>query len=251
MKKGTTKPLAKWSLVLLGILAIGWVIYLMPLGRELAVRLLGKTGSMSTPLLRRALQDENHMVRWAARDALLELGPRAVPPLVRALTDKDARVRAQAAQALSALGPTARDALPSLIAAFNDPDDDVRVKAMTALRFIGEQPVEAFPTLLSISHDSSNGHVRAVAVQTLGAFGNLDINLLTPAFLQSLKDPDAEVRTEAAEAFSKLARRRMLPDEAIPALREALKDPSKEVRDEAAEALSMIGIEQRTSDDKD
>jgi hypothetical protein len=79
MRKGTTRPLAKWLLGFLGILAVGWVIYFMPLGRELAVRLLGKTGSMSTPLLRRALQDENHMVRWAARDALLELGPPETP----------------------------------------------------------------------------------------------------------------------------------------------------------------------------
>jgi HEAT repeat protein len=64
--------------------------------------------------------------------------------------------------------------------------------------------------------------------------------LVTPAFLQSLKDPDAEVRAEAAEALGKLARRRVMPKEAVPALKEALKDPSPNVRSEAAEALSMV-----------
>jgi HEAT repeat protein len=248
MKNLANKPL--WLLGFLSIFVIGWVVYLIPLGRELTVTLLGKTGPRSTPLLGRALQDENHMVRWAARDALLALGTRAVPPLIRGLTDKDPRVRAQATQALLVLGPKAKDALPALIAAFNDPDDEVRAKAMVALRFIGEQPVEVFPTLLAIARADAKGHIRAVALQTLGAFGYLDIKGLTPAFLQSLKDQDAEVRTEAAEAFSKLARRQMLPEEAIPALKEALNDPNKDVRDEAAEALSSVRQNEGRAADK-
>src|SRR5438874_256669 len=112
MKNSAGKTLAKWLVGCVGILAIGGVIYLVPLGRELTVRLLGKLGPVATPLLRRALQDDNHMVQWAARDALLEQGVRAVPPLLRGLTDTNARIRAEAAVALSFLGPTANDALP-------------------------------------------------------------------------------------------------------------------------------------------
>ncbi len=257
MKKLLNKALTKLLVGCLGILLIGWIIYLLPLGRELTVSLLGKMGPVAVPLLRHALQDEDHMVQWAAHDALKELGARAVPSLVRALSDKEARVRAEAAEALSVVGQHAKDALPALVAAFNDPDDGVRVKAMEAIRYLDhEKSVEALPTLLTILRDDPNGHVRAVAVEAAGSFGPLEIQRVTPALLQALKDQDAEVRTEAAEALGKLARHRVMngksfPEEAIPALKEALNDPSRSVRDEAAEALSMIGIREGTSAEKD
>src|SRR6266404_1451345 len=103
MKKPAIQTIAKWLVGCLGMLLIGWIIYLTPLGRELAVSSLGKIGPVAVPLLRHALQDEDNGVRWAAHDALKELGTKAVPSLVHALQDKDARVRAEAADALSML----------------------------------------------------------------------------------------------------------------------------------------------------
>jgi HEAT repeat protein len=251
MKSSAGGIIAKGLVACLGILAVGVVVYLMPLGRELMVRLLGKMGPVATPLLRRALQDDNHMVQWAARDALLELGVGAVPSLLRGLADKDARIRAEAADALSLLGPTAKDGAPTVIAAFHDPDNAVRVKAMMAFRYVGDHPIEQLPILLEIACNDANGHVRAAAIETVGVFGHLDIQLVTPAFLRALKDGDAEVRAEAAEALGKLARRRVMPEEAVAPLKEALKDPDQNVRGEAAEALSMISAGQGSPADKE
>jgi HEAT repeat protein len=241
MKKPTPQTLAKWLVGCLGIVPIGLVIYLLPLGRELSVTLLGKLGPVATPLLRHALDDENNQVRWAAHDALVALGPTAVPSLVQALHDKNPRARAEAADALSAIGSNAKDALPDLITAFKDPDEGVRVKAMWALRFIVDTPEEARPPLLAllpIIRDDPNGHIRAKAVEAasiLGCHGTA--KQVSPVLLQSLKDPHAEVRQEAAEGLGRLGRNRLLPAEAIPALKEALSDPDRSVRDQAREVL--------------
>jgi HEAT repeat protein len=252
MPKLANKTLAKWLVGCLGIPLIGLIIYLVPMGRELTVGLLGKMGPVAVPLLRHALQDEDHRVQWAARDALRKLGPRAVPSLLRALTDKNARVRVEAVEALSVLDDDGKDALPALIAAFNDSDDAVRVKAMGAIRYLGhEENVGALPTLLEILRDDPNGYVRAQAVEAAGILGHLKVELVTPVLIQSLKDPDGEVRAESAEALGRLARHRVMPREAIPALREALNDPNKNVRDEAAEALSMVAAGGRNSADKE
>jgi HEAT repeat protein len=257
MKKLPCKTLAKWLVGSLGIVLIGWVFYLIPLGRELAVIVLSKTGSVAVPFLRHALQDEDHRVRWAAHDALAELGAAAVTSLTRSLADKDACVRAEALDALPVVSQHAQDALPALIAAVHDPDDDVRLKAMGALKYFDhEKSLEALPTLLAIARDDLKGHVRAVAVEAAGIFSPLDIQRVLPALLQALKDRDAEVRTEAAEALGKLARHRVMhgkdfPEEAILALQEASTDPSKDVRDEVAEALSMVRVRKETTPEKD
>jgi HEAT repeat protein len=251
MKRLTNTTLAKCLVGCLGILLVGGVMYVMPLGRELTVIMLGKTGSVAVPVLRRALQDDDHNVQAAAIEALKKIGAGAVPSLRRALTDKDARVRAQAAEALGFLEGDGREALPALVAAFNDSDDGVRVKAMGAVRRIGNDYVDALPALLVILRDDPSGRVRASAAEAVGVLGRLKPKLVTPALIQSLKDQDAEVRQESAESLGRLARNRVMPEEAIPALKEALKDPNKEVRDEAAEALSAARISEKSSADKD
>jgi L-ascorbate metabolism protein UlaG (beta-lactamase superfamily) len=87
MKKLLNKPFTKWLVGCLGVLLIGWIIYLTPLGRELTVILLGKMGSVAVPLLQHALQDEDYGVRSAAENALKALGATAVPSFGRALSD--------------------------------------------------------------------------------------------------------------------------------------------------------------------
>jgi HEAT repeat protein len=251
MKKLANKTVAKWLIGCLGVLLISWISYQTPLGRELAVRCLAKTGSLAVPLLRRALQDEDNGVRWAAHDALKELGSGAVPALVQALGDKNARVRVEAAEALSALDLKAKSALPALLAAFNDSDHRVRVKAIEAARHVSYDTSDALPALLVALRDERNGQTRAAAAKAVGVLGYLSVQLATPALIQSLKDLDAEVRAESAEGLGRLARHKVLPEEAIPALREALNDPSQAVQAEAAEALSMAGAREETTPEKD
>jgi HEAT repeats len=100
--KATNKPgkwdkLAKGVVVCLGLLLFAWLLWQAPFVREVGVEWLGKIGSPAVPVLRKALQDENHKVRGAAREALRKIGTDAVPPLVQALTDKDLGVRGDAA----------------------------------------------------------------------------------------------------------------------------------------------------------
>lgn len=54
-------------------------------------------------------------------------------------------------------------------------------------------------------------------------------------FVTRLKDPDRDVRFEAAWALGKIG------PAAVPALTEALKDPQARVRSEAAWALGIMG----------
>ncbi|HLJ95498.1 MAG TPA: HEAT repeat domain-containing protein [Gemmataceae bacterium] len=249
MKRLTNKTLIKGVVGLLGIVLIGLIIDLVPLGREMTVIVSGKIGPMATPLLRHALQDEDHNVREAAYSGLQDLGARAVPSLVDALHDKNPRVRAEAVDALAVVGSHAKDALPDLVAAFHDPDESVRIKAMLILRYVDHDAVEILPTLLAISREDPSGRIRAQAVETVGVVGRLDAVRATPVLLQTLTDPDAEVRAESAEALGRLARHKVLPKEAIPGLQEALKDPVKGVRDEASEALAEAGVVGRTAAD--
>lgn len=245
MNEAAKTILAKWLAACLGILAIALLIYYLPLGRELSITLLGKLGPVATPVLRRALDDENDKVRWAAHDALVALGPGAVPSLLKAFHDKDPRVRRQATEALSALASDAKPALPALTTAFCDPEEDVRVKAMGLMMSIVDGPEEArapVQALLSIIRDDPNGPMRAKAVEAAGILGcHGTAKEVAPVLVQCLKDPYAEVRQAAMGAFARLNRNRLLPAEVIPALREDLNDPDSNVREEAREVLANNG----------
>lgn len=62
-----------------------------------------------------------------------------------------------------------------------------------------------------------------------------------PPLVEALKDSDANVRFQAAEAHCRMGPKAR---DAVPALREALKDPAERVRKEAAEALERIAGEE-------
>jgi hypothetical protein len=86
-----------------------------------------------------ALKDENRDVRWAAIEALGELGDRrAVPPLVEYLEKPEAYrwARRLIASALGVIGD--RAGVPPLVKLLEDPDPFVRRLAALALVTIGE-----------------------------------------------------------------------------------------------------------------
>jgi HEAT repeat protein len=132
--------------------------------------------------LERCLKDNAVAVRQAAAMALAELGDAAkdaVPGLAAALKDPDVTVRATAAGALAEIGPVAGDAIPALVAALKDSDIDVRGGAAYAL---GE---------ICVRLDSIDDARRNRSAIT--------------ALSQVLKDdPEASVRTAAADAIGKL-----------------------------------------------
>src|SRR5262245_55954678 len=74
---------------LLSLPILGAFFFLSPPGRELGMHCLARLGPPAVPLLRQAMDDENHWVRLAAIDELRKMGPEAVPSLLQSLEDED------------------------------------------------------------------------------------------------------------------------------------------------------------------
>lgn len=106
--------LAKGLVICLGLLLVGWMLYRTGWVREIVVGRLAGIGRPAVPLLRSALQDEDHKVREAARNGLRSLkAEQAVPSLIESLRDPDPAVRAQACAALQLFGKEAAQVAPA------------------------------------------------------------------------------------------------------------------------------------------
>ena len=126
---------------------------------------LGKIGGEeAVPGLVRLLHDREWRVRWAAAEALWEIGEEAVPPLLETLRDEDEYVRRAAVRALSEIG---ENAVPALIDTLADTNWDVRWAAAAALQEIGEKAVEA----LVIALELDNWQAAWAAAETLKRIG--------------------------------------------------------------------------------
>jgi HEAT repeat protein len=78
--------------------------------------------------------------------------------------------------------------------------------------------------------------VRETATDALARIGDAAV----PALIETLGDPDQEVRAQAAQALARMGNKAA---PAVDALVRALDDPSEEVRRGAARALGQIGSE--------
>lgn len=76
--------------------------------------------------------------------------------------------------------------------------------------------------------------VRETAADALARIGDAAV----PALIDTLADPDQEVRAQAARALARMGQK---AEPAVPALIHALDDPNQEVRQGAARALGQIG----------
>src|ERR1043165_726301 len=126
----TKQTVAKIVVILLGVVLIGWLLWLAPFVREGVVMAAGKVGTPAVPFLRMALKDQDHKVREQAIIALRAIGADAVPSLVESLNDEDVSVRSQSAGALRILGLQATVAIPQLLEAVKDPEPQVRFEAI-------------------------------------------------------------------------------------------------------------------------
>jgi bilin biosynthesis protein len=196
---------------------------------------LGNIGETATPLLVNALLNHsNPVVRRAAGKTLtLIADPTTVPSLLHALlNDEDTVVKGSAVGALARMGEAS---VPALLEILADPirSESTKGHAAWALGFIG---AEAAPFLEdAIKSDSID--VRCAAV---GAIAHLaqeqGDQRAAQLLLQTLSDPDQNVRSEAASAIGKMA---YLP--ALPHLITALRDSDGEVRRTAAVSLGKLG----------
>jgi HEAT repeat protein len=91
------------------------------------------------------------------------------------------------------------DLVKSLVETLKDTDADARVNAGIALAAIGSPAVDALTAALG----ESNRDARAAAAYALGVMG-ADATPAMPTLVRALKDVEADVRRQAAQALSRI-----------------------------------------------
>ena len=203
---------------------------------EHATAELEQRGTGALPLLRRTLQDEGAGTprRKAALKGAAILGARAaeaLPDVVAMLQQPD--YAPEAALALSFMGSAS---VASLREAIRSEEPVVRREALRAMGKLRERasidPQIVIPALLEALNDP-DPTVRNVAVTYLGIVRD-DPKTEVAGLIKALADENAEVRQAAAAALAEYG---TLAEPAIPALKKASNDPDEEVRREAGRTL--------------
>jgi HEAT repeat protein len=198
--------------------------------------------SRALPVLSPALLDRNAKRRQAAAEMLGDLGADAADAtalLAQAIGDSEAAVRHAAIVSLEKIGPTAcRAAFTSLLTALGDADESVSQAARSALA----------KAELSLSKDSEP-LVTALGKTRLGvkprlyvldvlADMKLETKVLVPILVETLRDPQMEVRRRAAFHLGKHGSKER--QSVLPALLSALKDQELDVRTTAIASLDAL-----------
>jgi len=197
------------------------------------------------------LRDEDKKVRYAAENAIKEIGkiaatPEIVSALAGLLGDGDGRVRSYAAMALGAMGASAAtsEILRALLKLMHDEDDDdwhfAAPSALRELGKIGTATPEFLPGVVVLMRDES-ANVRDSAAYVVDAIG---ASAATPEVLSALaallRDKYWRVRCRAAYAVRAMGARAATA-EFLGALAELLGDDVGYVREGAAIALRAMG----------
>jgi bilin biosynthesis protein len=209
---------------------------LVRLGFAEALGVVGKP-AVDT-LIEALLHHSNEVVRRAAGKTLTLIeDPVAIPHLIHALlNDEDTVVQASAIGALARIGIASVNPLLEVLASPNSSESN-KGHAAWGLAFIGAPAKEQ----LYQAYNSDSSEVRAAVVGAIAKVAEEDrhdtqsLNLLVNA----LKDPVADVRSEAAAVLGNL---KYSP--AISVLLELLDRPEAETRKSAALSLMKIGDRQ-------
>jgi HEAT repeat protein len=211
------------------------------------------------------LQAADAADRYAAVEALTDLGFRAtpaVPRLIEALKSNDPELRWRSARALGAIGEASSAA--ALYEAAKDAEPGVRAQALFALGRLGVNDKVALETIAAGLADK-DVNVRRAAVRALRA-ADIDRKAVIPLVLKLLDDNDPSVVMPAlytlaesgAEVVGPLTEALEHPEArywaclvlaeigpeakaAVPALVKALADERPEVRLQVAIALGEVG----------
>ena len=156
--------------------------------------------------------------------------PATIAMLTKMLADRSSQVRAHAAAALGEIGAAAKPAVPALVELLKDPDPTVRRQAVKAVMRIRPGPQVTIPLCVKLLEDADPG-VRLRVLQAVAETGFQAV----PGLIEALKH-------EKAAYWACLVLREIGPaaKDAVPALAEKLKDPQPEVRREAAIALAAM-----------
>lgn len=160
----------------------------------------------------------------------------AIPDVIRLLGDKDTQVRVAAVNTCIQLGP---DVATDLINVLKGNDKLARPGAAAALGFMDEAAELVAPALLAVVRDPDPS-VSAEAAQSmirLAKAKGFDRKTIVPPLVKGLKHDDPQVRRGVAYALGRIG-----PDakDAYGALKDALEDQDWLVRIEAALAMWRI-----------
>ena len=192
-----------------------------------------------------SLKDARPGLRAAAAQAIGMIGPDAKDagsPLEKALADPSADVRISAAQALwNIKSKSAKDLTPIAVICLQDKDSGVRSRAAAALGSFKAGDNEVLDALQNALRDPS-GKVRVQAAYALGNIG-LAAKKALPKLVEALNDSEVKVRLVAAQALWVLDKQ----TQGVGVLAEALKNPDAEIRTNAAISLARIGKEAKSA----
>ncbi len=186
------------------------------------------------------LKSNDKQTRATAAVALGKAGREAriaLPMLLDALRDNDEKVRDLVADALDRLGPPAKEDLPILGMALREDDPDIRAYAVSALDEMREAAWDEIEQVRAMTADP-DPYVRAAAEKTR-ALMEKDI---LDSLRHWLKDPNPEIRSEAAERLSDLGPASPeVARKAAVSLMAALSDDNEAVRVAASRSLTSFG----------
>jgi len=165
--------------------------------------------SQILPILTQAMQDKDPGVRVASVDGLTQITrhqkliPQVFPLLKNGLKDRSACVRAKSAWFLGSLIRESKAdtnevklVIPDLIVvATRDSSAWARSYALFALGEANVASEEIVPVLLKVLKHDPDASMRSVAAQALSNKGTEPES--TKALIEAISDPDARVRTEA------------------------------------------------------
>lgn len=204
-----------------------------------AAQALGTLGHLvGAGPLAEAMDDPSGDVAVAAASALGRLADGSLPGLIEGLKSANAAVVVESCRSLGGLGGRASIALPALRDALRHDRRDVRAAADEAIKQIA---ASATPHVATLNDPRSDKAARRSATWELSKIGAVTEQVI-PALAQALRDPDAEVRSDAACALEYI--KYIDPsaaEEAATALVETFSDESEDVAAVAVEAAARFG----------
>jgi HEAT repeat protein len=206
-----------------------------------AVGCIGKSDAAVRAALNSQLAHPDPAVRQNVAWALGRMGNEAAASLKKALKDGDAMVRRDAAGALNQLdADAAADAIPELLACCNNSDVEERKAAYAALvRLVTPDELNAAKAALIKGLKDPDIEIRRNAALAFANIGGPESAVAVPVLIEALQNGPRALRRQAALAFGPMG---PAAKEAVPELRKALTDPDEEIR--LGAAVSFIGLKE-------
>jgi len=199
------------------------------------------------PALARSLEDPDNGVRFAAVDALENIGNARVRlkkkvlsvPLITPMENGGDRGIRELLASNDILEKFIRNNLAAITNLLNDPDVKIRRKAVDFLDIIEDAATPALP-LLTKSLQDPDRFVRWSAARAISNIAPDKAAVAVPGLAKLLSDPDLNVRLAASKTLKEMG---PVARAAVPALAIAVNSGDVEARLAAMEALQSIGPE--------